>query len=162
LGHAGILAEDFSMLPQLTSLQYFVLHLLFVGPQNTKQLRHALRAFGVRQSTQAFHGAMMRLAMANYIEVRQHGSERSGRTIYSHRFELTDLGQNVWLKAWRFFQSLAPPSPDFSPTPTDEGQRIAYDRKTRKTAVKKERRKDAEELARAWRYAASKMLESDP
>jgi hypothetical protein len=123
--------------------------LLFVGPQDAKQLRDSLRAFGVRQSSQSFHGMMMRLMMANYVEIRQHQYKTSVQTVRCHRFEITDLGLHTWLEAWRFYQGLCPPSAELTPATTDEGRLAAYDPKTRKAVAGREKTKDANEMARA-------------
>jgi len=146
------------MLPQLTSLQYLTLHLLFVGPQDAKELRDSLRAFGIRQSLQAFHGMMMRLMVANYVEINQHQRKTSLQTVHCHRFELTDLGLHAWLEAWRFYRGLCPPSAEFTPAPTDEGRLAAYDPKNRKAAIDRKKAKDAKALAHTLHVIVQGMI----
>jgi hypothetical protein len=123
-------------MPQLTTpLQYLTIHLLFAGPQTGQQLRHALRAMGVRHTRASFSRLMMRLVEASYVNP-QNCVQRSGEQNHCQsRYEVTDLGVFVWLDVRRFYLNLAPPSADLVPVVTEVGELAAYDPKLRKTIV---------------------------
>ena len=122
-------------MPQLTPLQYLTLHLLFAGRQSGAELRHALRAMGVRHSRASFSRLIMRLVEANFVDpqtaVQRHGDQTFRQCLY----EVTDFGLFVWLEARKFYLNLAPPSPDLVPVATNEGPLAAYDPNLRKTVV---------------------------
>ena len=127
-------------LPTLTPLQYHTLNLLFVGPQTGRQLREALRAFGVRQSGPAFSRLMMRMVIANHVVPCASTSLVAGQKVRQTRFEITDLGVFDWMAAHKYYLSLPPPSGDLLPVVTDCGELAAYDEKTRTRVIKAELR----------------------
>jgi hypothetical protein len=133
------------MLPNLTPLQYLVLHLLFVGRQSGDELRRALRALGVRQSRAAFSRLMARLVDANYVDPRSAVRADAGQTIHFRCYEITDQGILDWTAARKFYVNLAPPSHNLTPVATLEGEMAAYDPKERKSVF---RRAIHESLAR--------------
>ncbi len=120
------------MLPNLTPLQFLVLHLLFVGPQTGEQLRRMLRTYGVRQSRTAFSRMMMRLVVANYISAQVSTHRANEQTIRQCRYVITDLAVLDWMKTQKFYLNLAPPSADLVPLSTESGELAAYEPTLRK------------------------------
>jgi hypothetical protein len=141
-------------MPQLTPLQYLALNLLFAGPQTGRQLRHALRAMGVRQTRASFSTLMARLVQANYVDPETCVRRFGGRPVRQARYEVTDVGVFVGTEDHKFCLNLPPPSPDLVPVVTEEGELAAYDPKLRKTIVDTRFRKEflrlGMPLARAW------------
>ena len=135
------------MLPNLTPLQYLVLHLLFVGTQSGDDLRRTLRTFGVHQSPAAFSRLMARLVDANYIDPQPATRSDNGQTVHFRRYQITDLGLFDWNAARKFYLNLAPPSSPPTPVSTEQGQLAAYDHQTRKAAIRRKTRRIASHLS---------------
>jgi hypothetical protein len=142
------------MLPQLTPLQYLVLHLLFVGRQSGDELRRTLRALGLDQSRPSFSQMMARLIEANYVAPQSAVRNHEGQAVHHRCYEITDWGVHDWTAARKFYLNLTPPSHDLLPLATQSGQLAAYDPQTRQAAI----RSEVEEHVRRF---ASAVLDVD-
>ena len=109
-------------LPELTSLQYLVVHLLFTGEKTGTELRKTLRKLGVQRSPGAFSRLMGRLAMGACVKARYVQRTRGGRAQRECRFAATDYGVLQWMAAREFYASLAPPRRGFVPVSTEKGR----------------------------------------
>jgi len=109
-------------LPELTSLQYLVVHLLFTGEKTGTELRKTLRKLGVQRSPGAFSRLMGRLAMGACVMARYAQKIRGGRAQRECRFAATDSGVFQWMAARGFYAGLAPPRRGFVPVSTKEGE----------------------------------------
>jgi hypothetical protein len=109
-------------LPELTSLQYLVVHLLFTGEKTGTELRKTLRKLGVQRSPGAFSRLMGRLAMGACVKARYAQKIRGGRAQRECRFAATDYGVLQWMAAREFYASLAPPRRGFVPVSTEKGE----------------------------------------
>ena len=146
------------MLPNLTPLQYLVLHLLFVGTQSGDQLRRTLQTLGIQQSPAAFSRLMARLVDANHIDSLPAARADNGQTIHFRRYQITDLGLSDWNAARKFYLNLAPPSSPPTPVSTEQGQLAAYDPQTRNAAIRRKTRRDASHLSAIMVNIAQKAL----
>jgi hypothetical protein len=126
------------MLPNITPLQYLVLHLLFAGRRSGEQLRRDLRSLGVGQSRAAFSRLMDRLIEANYVCPQPLARNDNGHTVYYRSYEVTDLGVLQWTAARKFYLNLAPPSHDLLPVESQCAELSVYDRQDCETIVKRE------------------------
>ncbi len=123
------------MLPNLTPLQYLVLHLLFVGRQSGDELRRTLRSLGVRQSRTAFSHLMARLVESNHVDPQSAARTDGGHTVHYRCYEITDQGVLDWTAARKFYVNLAPPSHDLIPVATLDGELAVYDPKERQSVL---------------------------
>ncbi len=104
------------MLPEMSPRQFLVVHLLFAGPQTARQLRAKLHSAGVAISPPSFSRLMQRMQVAAYVHTVY---EPSGSDGGPRRYQLTDLGLNVWQRVREFYAGTAGPPPELVTVATD-------------------------------------------
>ena len=129
-------------MPQLTPLQFLVVHLLFAGRQSSVELRKAIKDQGVRQGPAAFSRFMWRLAWQGFVERDQRVRPAAGHTVRECSYAVTDYGVMAWNQTRQFYAELAGPGPDLVPIATEEGRLAGLSPKVRKAAIRQELAKE--------------------
>lgn len=89
--------------PELSHLQYLALGVLQNGEQAGRELREAVRAFGVRRTRAAFYQFMSRLErdglVTGWYDQVQVGDQR----VTERRYQITTAGRKAWATTHAFY-----------------------------------------------------------
>jgi hypothetical protein len=131
-GNGGRLA---GMLPEMSSLQFFVARLLFARPQSGEKLRGKMKKAGVKIRPPSFSRLMTRMEQANYLQPEYKEGPNGLRRVRPQRLELTDLGLRIWQRTWAFYAAGDGPPKALVPITTEEGQLADRPRKERRAII---------------------------
>ena len=104
-------------LPEITHLQFLVLHALRSGTRRGLALRELLRRHGVRRSGPAFYQMMARLEDAGLVEGRYERRVHEGHAVKERRYEITRAGAAAWEATRAFYRAASDGSPSGAPAP---------------------------------------------
>lgn len=124
-------------LPEMTPLQFVVVHLLFCGPKTAGELRRQLEPWAAARSSTAFSKLMRRMQAVAYVETEYLAEVVHGQTIRQCQYRVTDLGVMVFHATREFYAGFAPPPEDLEVAVTDEARFAANGPRRRKELVKK-------------------------
>ena len=148
-----LLQRSMMEFPQLTALQFVVVHLLFSGPKGPGEVRKGLRELGLAQSASSFSRLIGRLQCGDCVEAVYEEPVR-GNALGGCRLAVTDMGVAAWKATREFYASRSGPPPELTPVATEAGKLAHYPRRTREKILarrdEKEIREALERLARSW------------
>ena len=133
------------LLPQLTPLQFVVVHLLFEGPRAPGEVREALRGLGLGQNPGAFSRLIRRLECGPFVEAVYDGPRPCG-ALRDCRLAVTDLGVALWKATREFYASLSLPPRELKPVATDGGDLADYPARERKGILHRRAVKETREV----------------
>ena len=125
-------------LPEMTPLQFTLVHLLFDGPKTGQELRFELQRRGMSRTPTAFSRLMQRLRASAFVHRDTLIETVDGRTIRRRTYRVTDLGLIVWTTTRQFYAHFPPAPLDAETVPTTIGQFAAYGPKERKALAQKD------------------------
>ena len=125
-------------LPEMTSLQFLAVNLLFGGERSGKQLAADLAALGVRRSQATISRLVQRMIVEGYLHIEFRARTEGSQVIRERYYTVTDVGVAHWHAAREFYASLALPPPDLVPVETVPAELVNADRKTRDKRFKRQ------------------------
>lgn len=90
------------MIPDLTTLQLFVIRALLDGEMSGRQLRECLAAEGAKKSLATFYQLMARLEDGRLVEGWYETKFVAGQTVKERRYKLTGTGVTAIDRAREF------------------------------------------------------------
>ena len=130
-------------LPELTPLQFVVLHLLSGGPKRPAELRDALRELGIPRGLSAFSRLIRRLEYGQWLSVEH--DRPTCHVLGDCRLAVTDVGVAAWEATRKFYANLSLPA-EVAPVATEGGRLAHLPARVRKRILD---RRDAKELRKA-------------
>jgi DNA-binding PadR family transcriptional regulator len=118
-------------LPEMTSLQFLVLHLMFGGERSGTQLRDDLASLGVRRSHASVSRLVQRMIADGYLTIEQRERTEGCQVIRERYYSVTDVGVAHWHATRQFYASLSSPPPGLKPVETVPAELVGTDCKTR-------------------------------
>jgi DNA-binding PadR family transcriptional regulator len=125
-------------LPEMTSLHFLVLHLLFGGERSGTQLREDLASLGVRRSHASVSRVAQRMIADGFLAIEQRERTEGSQVIRERYFSVTDVGVAHWHATRQFYASLSSPPPGLVPVETVPVKLVAADCKTRDKHFRRE------------------------
>lgn len=92
--------------PRLSNLQFLVLGTLLQGPRPGREIREALRRFGVKRSGPGFYQLMARLEEASFIEGSYNQKIVEGQIIRERAYRLRAPGRTAWNQCRKFNETV--------------------------------------------------------
>ncbi len=92
--------------PRLSHLQFLVLGTLLQGPCPGREIREALRRFGVKRSGPGFYQLMARLEEASFVEGSYNQKVVEGQIIRERTYRLRTPGRTAWNQCRRFNETV--------------------------------------------------------
>jgi DNA-binding PadR family transcriptional regulator len=90
-------------LPDLTSLQFLVLHVLMGGQRAGRQIRDVLAEHGVSKTGPAFYQLMDRMEKAKFVTGSYETKVIDGQTIKERHYEATNQGVRAYNETHAFY-----------------------------------------------------------
>jgi len=143
-------------LPELTPLQFVVLHVLAGGSKRPAELRDALREVGIPRGLSAFARLIRRMEYGAWLVVQYDAPGR--RCVLAEcQIAITDLGVAVWEATRKFYADMSLPA-DVAPVATEIGQLAHLPARERKRIMA---RRDRKELQAVLMRLASALWPKD-
>ena len=92
--------------PHLSHLQFLVLGTLLQGPRPGREIRAALRRFGVKRSGPGFYQLMARLEEATFVEGSYKQQVIEGQIIRERIYRLRVPGRTAWNQCRKFNETV--------------------------------------------------------
>lgn len=92
--------------PELSHLQYLALGVLSGGEQAGRELRDAVRAFGVRRTRAAFYQFMARLERDGYVAGWYDQVQVGDQRVTERRYRITAAGRKAWAATHAFYAAV--------------------------------------------------------
>jgi DNA-binding PadR family transcriptional regulator len=93
-------------LPDVSNLQYLALGLLMAGERPGREIREAVRRFGVRRSAAAFYQFMARLERDGLVEGWYDQVRVGDQRVTERRYRVTAAGRRSWNEAHAFHEAV--------------------------------------------------------
>lgn len=93
------------MVPEITHLQFLVLHILMGSERAGHEIRDELAENGVRKSGPAFYQLMARLEDAGFVKGRYVKIVIDGQTVKERRYKIKGSGATAYNSVEQFYAS---------------------------------------------------------
>jgi DNA-binding PadR family transcriptional regulator len=94
-------------IPELSSLQYLALGVLRSGELPGREIRDAVRTFGVRRTRAAFYQFMARLERDGLVEGWYDQVQVGDQMVTERRYRITAEGRKEWAATHAFHEAVA-------------------------------------------------------
>ena len=117
-------------LPEVSPIQYLVIHALFTGEKSASEVRRIVEAALGRMSRTAFSRLMVGLSRNDLVHATYRVETSSGQTVRRRRYAVTDYGVILWNRTRKFYARRNPPPPGLVPVPSEAAQWRLGDKRT--------------------------------
>lgn len=93
-------------IPELSNLQYLALGVLRSGETAGRELRAAVRGFGVRRTRAAFYQFMARLERDGLVEGWYEQVQVGDQLVTERRYRITAVGRKAWAETHSFHEAV--------------------------------------------------------
>jgi len=93
-------------LPDVSNLQFLALGILMAGERPGREIREAVRRFGVRRSAAAFYQFMARLERDGLVEGWYEQIVVGDQRVTERRYRVTGAGRRSWAETRAFYEAV--------------------------------------------------------